>query len=197
MKRILMSLMMIALVGTLAVGSTKAWFTDQEIVNNTLAAGKLNVDLTGPDAGGITIALDTAQTFEGGLRPGKIEGPYQIGIYNRGHGQSTMPVKYKWNVNYTGGSKALFDLLNVRVRDGNCDWMTTNPGGIVTRYGWARLNNMADVTPAISQLGVNITRCTWFEFQLDSTAGNVLQGKSTQFELVLDATQPENSGWSE
>jgi len=95
MKRIIMSLAMIVMVGASTIAATRAWFTDQEVLGtNTLSSGKLNVDLRGANAAGINIPVDTTQTFEGGLLPGKEFGPYEVQVYNLGWGESTTPVKF-------------------------------------------------------------------------------------------------------
>lgn len=196
MRRIVFSLAMIALVGSLAIGATKAWFTDQATVHNSLAAGKLDVDLRGANAGGITISLDTTQYFKGGMAPGVEYGPYEIAVYNKGWGMSTLPVKYSWTANRTGGNEDMYNLLNVKVRDGNCDWINASwfvGQGYIYQ---GKLKDMGRVVPNVV-LNPNITRCTWFYFQLDPTANNSLQGASSQFNLVLDATQPENSEWTQ
>jgi hypothetical protein len=58
-----------------------------------------------------------------------------------------------------------------------------------------------DVTSATSVspsgLGINITHCYWVEFKLADGAGNEWQGQNAAFDLVFDATQVENPGWSE
>lgn len=46
MKRILLSLAMIAMVSTVAVGATKAYYADTEtVLNNTFASGTLDLRL--------------------------------------------------------------------------------------------------------------------------------------------------------
>ena len=198
LKRILLSVFSIALVIALVAGVTYAYFTDNDQASNSLASGKLDVELRGAYKDGVTIALDTTQYFKGGMAPGVEVGPYEIAVYNKGWGQSTLPVKYAWTSNHTGGSLDLYNMLNVKVREGNCDWINyawfDGSGYIYT----GKLNAMpAYLQTAMGPLDPNITRCTWFYFELDSTAGNAYQGLSSQFDLVLDATQTNNPGWTE
>lgn len=198
LKRIIFGVFSIVTVVALIAGVTYAYFTDKVEVSNTLASGKLDVELRGAYKDGITVALDTTQYFKGGMAPGVEIGPYEIAVYNKGWGLSTLPVKYGWTANITGGSHELYDMLNVKVREGNCDWIDDawfdGSGYIYT----GKLNAMpAHKETAMGPLDPNITRCTWFYFELDSTAGNTYQGLSSQFDLVLDATQTNNPGWTE
>lgn len=198
MKKILLSSLIVLGIAGAVIGATRAYFTDQETVSNTLSAGRLDVELRGAYANGIVIPVETGQTFAGGLFPGREFGPYEIAIYNKGYGQSTTPVKYAWTANYTGDSQALFDMLNVKVREGNCDWLTA-PWFAGSGYIYqGPLKDMpAHLESVAGLLGVNITRCTWFYFELDTTADNTYQGLTTEFDLVLDATHDENPGWTE
>jgi predicted ribosomally synthesized peptide with SipW-like signal peptide len=198
MKKIFSSLVMIVMVSAVAIGATQAWFTDQETMVNGLSTGKLDVELRGSYASGIVIPVDTTQYFEGGMVPGQEFGPYAVQVYNKGWGESTVPVQYSWTSSYTGGSELLYDKLDVKVREGNCDWLGapwfTEPQGVL--YSMGPLQSMGRIVSA-SPLGVNIIRCTWFTFELPSNAGNEYQGLNTQFDLLLDATQVENPGWTE
>lgn len=201
MRRLLFSILSLGVVAIVAIGVTRAYFTDQEVLGNTIETAKVNVNLTGP---GVTyIPVNVGGHLTGGLLPGQTIGEYTMTVYNRGHGQSTVPVKYAWSAAYTGGSQELFDKLEVKVRKGNCDWFTagwfTEPQGIVTNPAgdyFIPLNTLT-LLPTESNLGVNITNCTWFWFRLPTNAGNSYQGLNTQFNLVLDATQIDNPGWSE
>ena len=201
MKRLLFGILSLGLVAIVAIGATRAYFTDREVLGNTIETAKLNVNLTGPGVTYVPILIDGH--LQGGLLPGTTIGEYTMTVYNRGHGQSTVPVKYAWSAAYTGGSQELFDRMEVKVRKGNCDWFDdawfTEPQGIVTDLAgdyFIPLNTLT-LLPTESNLGVNITNCTWFWFRLDPSAGNEFQGKNTQFNLVLDATQVDNPGWTE
>lgn len=198
MKKILLSLFIVGAVSAIAIGATSAFFTDQEILGtNSISTGKLDVELRGPFANGIVIPIDTTQSFEGGLVPGSEFGPYAISVYNKGWGLSTVPIKYSWTPNYTSGSGMLYNKINIKVREGNCDWIDdawfNGQGYLYTGPLMSMPTNLTSGDP----LGVNITRCTWFYFSLPTDAGNAYQGLTTQFDLILDATQVSNSGWTE
>lgn len=195
MKRIILSLVIITAVVAVGVGATYAWFTSSDTANNSLASGKMKVELRGPDQAGAVIALDTTQSFKGGLAPGVPTRRYEMQVYNKGWGESTLPVKYSWTDGFTGGDSDLYNKLNVKVEDGNCDWLTNWPAGVTVKYDGPLSSMDRVVMPTV--LDPNITRCTWFTFELAESAGNDLQGKTAQFNLVLDATQPENPGWTE
>lgn len=199
-RSLLVVLALLAVVAAGAIG-TQAWFTDQDTAVNDLTAGRLDVELRGADADGVVIALDTTQYFKGGMRPGVPEGPYEIDVYNKGWGQSTMTIKYRWSENQTGGSGPMYDKMNVEVRHSFCG---TDPVGWPVIYS-GPLDGMvidSESPPSGTVLGgghldPNITHCWAWWFELDSTADNTLQAANVQFDLVLDATQPENPGWTE
>lgn len=198
MKKLFLSLLSIGVVSAVAIGATSAYFTDTEVLGaNSLSSGKLDVELRGDYTDGIIIPVDTTQAFQGGMVPGQTFGPYAVQVYNKGWGLSTVPVKYAWSVENNTGSQLLFDKINVKVREGNCDWITagwfTEPQGQLYN---GPLQAMP-LVPSASQLDPNITRCTWFYFTLPSDAGNEYQGLNTIFDLRLDATQTTNPGWTE
>ncbi len=198
MKKILLSVFAVAVVALGAVVATRAYFTDTATVPSDLSSGRLDIELRGPNAGGIIIPVDTTQYFMGGMAPGVEFGPYEVHVYNKGWGQSTLPVKYAWTSVYGSGSQDMYDLLNVKVREGNWDWLGaawfTEPQGVL--YS-GLLKDMPNYLQSANSLNPNITRCTWFYFTLDSTAGNALQGQNVLFDLRLDATQTNNPGWTE
>lgn len=198
MKNIIKSLVIVVAVAAVASVATWAYFTDQETVASSLSTGKLDVELRGANASGITIPVDTTQYFEGGMAPGVEFGPYEVAVYNKGWGQSTIAAKYAWSSVYTGGSQALYDKLDVKVREGNCDWLDDAWFAGQGYIYQGKLNAMpAYLQTAMGLLHPNITRCTWFYFTLDSTADNTYQGLTTNFDLILNATQNENPGWTE
>lgn len=194
MRRLLFSLISLGAVAVVAIGATRAYFTDTEVLGNTIETAKVNVNLTGP--GATIVPVDIGGHLTGGILPGGTYGRYQMSVYNRGHGQSTVPVKYAWTAKQTAGNTDLFNILNVKVEDGNCDWVTSWPAGLEVRYN-GPLSGLSHWRTFPGDLGVNITRCTWFTFSLPAETGNGYQGLNTQFNLVLDATQVDNPGWAE
>jgi len=195
MKKILFSILSLGVVAVVAIGATRAYFTDQEVLGtNEISTGKVDVDIRGDHSNGIIIPVDTTQTFTGGMFPGREFGEYAVSVYNKGWGTSTTPIKYSWRAEWTGGSKYLYDRIQVKVREGNCDWNPDTAGNTLRHY--VSLGNMGRVISE-NNLGVNISRCTWFWFRLPAGADNTYQGLNTQFNLILDATQYDNPGWNE
>ena len=195
MRRLLFSILSLGVVAVVAIGATRAYFTDTETLGeNSISTGRVDVDIRGSYASGIIIPVDTTQYFEGGMFPGREYGVFDIHVYNQGWGMSTTPVKYSWRAEWTDGSSYLYDKIQVKVREGNCDWNPLTAGNTLLDYKYIR--NMGRVE-SLSPLGANITRCTWFWFKLPTNADNSYQGLNTQFNLILDATQYDNPGWSE
>jgi predicted ribosomally synthesized peptide with SipW-like signal peptide len=196
MKKILLSILTIALVATVAVGVTRAYFTDQATVsNNTFTAGKLNFTLNGDmtETKSITIA---------GLEPGAAwSGPYIMDIYNQDSPVSTMDMKYKFApafVSQTVGG--FYSKLNTKVVHGYCDGSylggvnpTNTYQGALSAMSWDSIASSIGG----GKLSPNITHCFALYFQLDSTAGNVYQGASAVVNMVVNGTQFINPGWTE
>lgn len=198
MKKILYSLVMIAAVSAVAIGATRAYFTDQEVLSdNVLAAGKVDIDLRGD--GPMEILLGTDQYFQGGLVPGEYSPDlFEMIVYNQGWGVSTIPVKYRFRTEFVDQSvPGYWELLRVRVRH--------NFAGSPDPANWpivyqGSLNNLSvnSIDNAIADyLDPNISHVYYFEFGLSSSAGNVYQGASADFRIVVDATQYNNPGWDE
>lgn len=200
MKRAIISLFSILLVAGLAVGITRAYFTEQEKIDeNQLYAGKVNIDLRGGGAAGMKVLLDTTQYFKGGLVPGLYDPAlFEVDVYNQGHGVSTIPVKYRFTSQFVSESVGgYWDLLWVKVHHYYAG--TADPAGWPVVYtGLLKNLSVNSIDHAIADyLDPNITHVYYFEYGLDSTAGNVYQGANAQFNIVVDATQWNNPGWTE
>ncbi len=164
------------------VVGTSAWFTSQATDPVTATAGKLHVSFNGADATSITIS---------NMAPGEWTNPYEVFVYNSAPG--TLPLKYRLTSAFTGGDAAMFNKLNVRVHHTYCG--TANPGSWPVVWGDGALNAL-DVRSNSSAgiianpLDVNITHCFYYQFMLDTSAGNDYQGDSATFNLVVDGAQP-------
>ncbi len=199
MKKILLSLLMIATVAVGAIGATQAYFTDREVLGtNTMAAGKVDIDLQGADSVH-EVLLNTTQSFKGGLAPGQFSSDiFHMEVYNQGWGVSTLPVKYRITSQYLSQSVGgYWDLLWVRVRHTFAG--TANPSAWPVIYqGLLKDLDINSVDHAIADyLDPNITHVFYFEYGLDSSAGNAYQGANATFNILVDATQSTNPGWSE
>jgi predicted ribosomally synthesized peptide with SipW-like signal peptide len=169
-----------------------AWFTDQEsIVNNTVTAGEVDIS--------INTEGSTHPFTVGNLMPGEWTGNYNLGVYNSG---STVPVKYRITSDFVWDSAGgFYNLINVRAAHtfagtpGN--WCATG-SGLIKYEGPLYLLDVNSIDDAISDtLGLNITHVWQLCFGLDSTTTNNYQDASATFNIVVDATQATNPGWSE
>jgi predicted ribosomally synthesized peptide with SipW-like signal peptide len=182
-----------------AVGSA-AWFTDQDTVAVSGTAGAINIDLSGDASSPMTLT---------NVLPGVYDNLKRVNVYNTAG--STVGVKYRLTAAQTGGSAPMWSALHVKVRHGNCvgpppaeghnnGQGTVYEGPIADLNGTAaQVDNVTDpaVYPAPPGLGINITACYSFEFKLADDAGNALQSATVNFNIVADATQVQNPGWSE
>lgn len=198
MKKILLSLAMIAMVSTVAVGATKAYFTETETVSgNVLTAGKVDIDLRPGTP--MSILLGTIGPSGSGLIPGQYgPGLFQIDVYNQNYPVSTIPVKYRFSTEFVSQSEGgYWELLWVKVHHTFAG--TANPAGWPVVYeGLLKDLNINSIDNAIADfLDPNITHVYYFEYGLASTAGNIYQGANATFNLKVDATQSTNPGWTQ
>ncbi|HSW43920.1 MAG TPA: hypothetical protein VLM76_15590 [Patescibacteria group bacterium] len=176
-----------ALVLAFGVVGSAAWFTGQDTIPVTGTTGRIVFQTGGPYTAGITLA---------NLLPGAWTSQYSIDVYNTE--ESTTAVKYRITDAFGSESVAgLYAKVNVRVRHTHCGAPTPASWPVVYNGPIGALD-LNSIDHAIADtLGVNITHCYFLDFQLDPTAGNVFQNRTTTFNLVFDATQPENPGWAE
>ncbi len=93
-KKILLSLSVIGLVTTIAIGGTMAYFSDTEISNsNTFTAGELNLDIGGSESGVIAWSIDPMApgasesgtitlTNHGNLAADHVEADFTVNVNN-------------------------------------------------------------------------------------------------------------------
>jgi predicted ribosomally synthesized peptide with SipW-like signal peptide len=192
---VILSLLLLTIMAYGTVG-TGAWFTDRDmIVGNTATAGKLDIDVR---TGGSTVLPIELEN----IAPGEWYGPYEIHVYNQNTPVSTMPVKYRfYDANSTETVGGFYDLMRVKVDHSHAG--PNNCVGWPTVFGPQPLGALDVRSPAHSiaapsgELGVNITHVYCLYFKLHESAGNPYQGASATFDLVFDATQINNPGWTE
>lgn len=189
MRKILLTASVFA-AGVLAYGAvgSGAWFTDTATVPVTATSATLDIEATGPHNTGFTVA---------NLAPGTTSQPYKLHVTNTA---VSLPVKYRITAAATGGDTTLFDLLDVEVRHGNCT--PANPLGHDDTVGVVYTGSLSGLQVLSSQsvtwdLPTNWTHCYSLTLSLAPTVGNEAQSLETNFDIVIDATQPENPGWSE
>lgn len=180
MKKILYSLLTIAMVGGMAIGATSAVFTSQATVeNNTFATGTLEIRVNGQP----TIAGFTAEN----MAPGQCtSGKFTVNNYGQPWfaGPSTLPAN-TLNVSAlnNGGSLDLYNKLHVKI-DANRGWstaMTVFDGQL------KNLTNKDLLNPRWASLNAGDSEEVFYEVCLPSNADNSYMGLSTTFNWVLDA----------
>lgn len=174
------------LVATMSFGviTSGAWFTDTDTVAVTATSGQIDIQSNELEPFTMT-----------NLLPGVWTDNFDMNVYNTA--ASTTAIKYRITDQFTGGSGPLFNELLVRVKHTFC---TSSDRGTWPVVWEGQLQNLDvnSIDHAISDtLGINISHCYGLEFSLPTTAGNAFQNLSTTFNIVTDATQPENPGWSQ
>jgi predicted ribosomally synthesized peptide with SipW-like signal peptide len=216
MKKILLSLLTIALVSTVAFGATRAYFSDtQSSVNNTFTAGTLDLQLANAN-GGWSNDVSSTWSSPANWAPGDT---VTSSIYLRNVGSiPAMAVYAYWNnlIDPSGMS----NYIQVTWLSDSTDITTNNIAAFVTYYdnplhggnndGKLELSELvhgvgsvktpppfqarfyADaletyVTPVLPANGGTFEIRMGYKFM--ETAGNDLQGKSASFDLTLQAAQ--------
>lgn len=198
MKKILMSLILVALAASMVVGATKALFSDQgTVAGNTVATGTLKLKL-GKSAGkpfAVTAAYPGYMT--------KIE---YVDIFNAPYpGQpGQLPFEAEMTFVKTGGDDVLWNALEIDLWyvgwDSDC---TNGDGGEKAIYSgpisaftrtvvsdsayWHQASDPDGGGP--DNIAPGITERVCQKLRLPLTAGNEVQGKSVTFDEVVDAVQ--------
>jgi hypothetical protein len=172
------------LAATMSFGiiTSGAWFTDSDTVAVTATSGEIDIE-----ANPVSFSVDD-------LMPGTWSAPQEITVYNTAN--STTAVKYRITADPGTESVAgFFDALQVRIVQMHCG--SSSPANTPVEGALSALSatNADSTHPA--GLPINYTHCYDVSFGLLSTAGNVFQDQTATFDLVIDATQPENPGFSE
>lgn len=183
MKKILISVMTIAVVGAIAVGATSAVFTSQaKVDNNTFATGVLEVRINGqPSIAGFTFT----NAAPGDCKSG------QFGVNNWGApwfaGPSTLAAKsLKISAAYDSNSAPLYNKLNITV-EANRGWATRMP---VYNGPLNGLTNADLLAPRWTDLIPGSSEDVYYNVCLPVDADNSYQGLSTTFDFLVDATNP-------
>jgi hypothetical protein len=177
------------LVATMSLGiiTSGAWFTDTDSVAVTATSGEIEVVWNGPNSNGFSVSDLMPQN-------GFANSPkHALEIYNTG--TSTSAVKFRVTDLLTSESVAgFYAQLYVHVEEIDCGATS------VVRVAYSGLLQDLEFTSIGAKydpLPVNFTDCYTFQFALSQFAGNEFQNQTAAFDLVLDATQPENPGWGE
>jgi len=197
MKKIIASLAMIALVGTFAIGATRAYFSDTvEISGETFSSGTITLNIGAHDtyySNPTTVRTTVLANFEN-LKPGDTMRQW-ITLHNDG----TLPIDYltveKQSVVDGGG---LLDQIIVsamgKIVGGSEDYayFTSDWGIKPTVNSWFSPSDMLDVsfyrTPA-GEILPGQDYSVIFDFSVPTTVGNTYQGQTASFDIVFYAEQ--------
>jgi len=201
MRRYLIALAGSLLLAVMAFGviGSGAWFTDQSVVPISAASSKLDIRAeVGKQGGGTTmydptgVALPVASLAPGVYDPGNT---WMINVQNKPTADSTLSVKYRFTAGYVSGSGPLWDSTVVKVEKGFCVAVNTISSPTTVYEGPVKNLSFTNADASKPNLDPNNTHCYRFSFKLPDAAGNSLQGLAGVFNIVIDATQPENPGW--
>ena len=194
MKKILLSLAIIAVVSAASVGATKAYFTASYTEpGNTFVSAKMEFDLRG-DAQTIHFPFQFTGLLPGVISVGSTD---IVNVFNYAD-SSTM--KYRLYFGYTGGDGNLYN--NMRFNAYRCNYYNAGPvcgsWTQIVSNGWIK-DYDGTVASVLSPVNIDPNNSTWWKIEtwLDSAAGNGLQGKTATFNLIGNGTQPINPGWTE
>ena len=177
LKRILVTIASIGLLGTVAAMAGFGAFTDQEtITDNTFSSGTLDLSL------GTTSALVTFTTPP--MKPGDSTGPQSLLVSNIG----TADLSYTMSTTMVTdtGTPLLGDALDLTIRgiDTTTPLTPCNDFDGAVLYGAADLNDGALAARALST-SANETLCFRVDFPSAATGP---QGASANATLVFDAS---------
>lgn len=173
-KRVVLSLVLVAMLAFGIGMGTYAWFTDEAVVaDNVFETGTLDIGVN-------YFAIPEQPWFIGfeNMKPGDSETRI-LTVKNSG----SLNLKYRITAEKGSGSSALYNQLNLKVTD--------IQGARKPLYE-GPLNGLT-TDRILQQLEAGKTQNLWFTVTLPETAGNDCQGKSTTVKFVFEATQLDNN----
>ena len=165
-KRIVVSMLVIALAAALLGGAALAWFTDREEVNANFTAGTL--DLADLQASLVTIE---------NMAPGDVTAPETLTIANSGSLEMFYRISFVKDV----ASGTLGDVLHVYF-DG------VDQGTLASLEGEG-----AFIFDSTMRLAAGVSKDLLIHFQLPGTTGNAYQNQTYTGKLVVQAVQVKNN----
>ena len=211
MKKIIVSLAIILVVGAVGFGATRSYFSDSETsTGNTFTAGTLNIEL---DENGIfdNTNAPTLPVSLSGLKPGydgAAEGNfYYPAVANIGS------MDFNWKFTFTetnhSGTGNLGDVLKVKIEESsmggnawaypaggsfNCQNDVIWNGSYGATVSSVYSGNISTFSPATALLAVGKGRCYRMSFYLDNVLvpggdDNIYQGASAEYTIGADAEQ--------
>lgn len=196
MRRILLSLAMIAMVSTVAVGATRAYFSDTETSpNNTFTAGTLDLKVNNADSPVVTLIYDN-------MKPGDSTGYQVYCMRNAGTVTGTVSVEFGTVVNNENGTNTPEDIAEAKpfigftegelgqylkraVGWGPCGWSV--PSTVISDWSTGPTHSWG--TPAL-----NGTSGQTFTYGIPLTAGQEV-GFFLKLELESDLKRWDGTTW--
>jgi predicted ribosomally synthesized peptide with SipW-like signal peptide len=200
MKKIITSLFTIIVMGAITVAATQAYFTSSaEVVGNTFTTGVLDISL------GKTSQLIVYQNIypgwhyqDSGHWGAWVDGenPKDLKIINSG----SLPLKYRMKAELMDipSDNSLLDDLLVRVsinRGKGGSWNSLYSGTLRGLLSFITVETNFETTGHSGWYGEG--QLIRFDAALPPTSGNSVQGKTVNFNLIFEATQVTNPGWTE
>ena len=191
MTKIVKSLSVVAFVGTIALGLTGAYFSDEEpIEDNIFQAGVLDIQQGANDLGTMTLA---------GLAPGVATDPQRLEMGNNGELDAIIDKisVTNWAESDSGSSTPNISAgdyakkVNVTISDeiGRPLWKDTLYN-LHSSFSGNAIDGTDRVFLAKKGSGENYTtRDYWFTFELDSSVNNDYQGEGIDVDFSVNATQ--------
>jgi predicted ribosomally synthesized peptide with SipW-like signal peptide len=183
MKKILLSVATIAVVGALAAGATTAWFSDTETsTGNTFTAGTLDLAVNGQNTGIIPVVV-------GNIAPGWSK-DITYTVKNAGSISGVLSLVSGTVVNTEGlNPESETNTAELGELGANITVTATIDGGAIQDLGV--LDNLQSANTVITSLNAGVEKTIVLHLTLPTTVGNDVQGDNVvaDFTLSLDQTQ--------
>jgi predicted ribosomally synthesized peptide with SipW-like signal peptide len=195
MKKVLYSLLVIGVLGSLLTGATMAVFTDQEVLaGNTVATGTLELTLN--HSAGKPVSISNSY-------PGYETGWEYLDIYNTG----SLPFEALMTMTQTAGDTTLYNAVTIKLKTSGWDSDCTNGDGgektiyngllssfpsstLVSSANFWHLANEGDGSGSPSDnIRAGYTERVCQKVGISSSAGNEIMGMSATFSETVDAVQ--------
>lgn len=194
MKKILLSLAMIAMVSAVAVGATKAYFTSEATISGeTFSSGTVTLNITGDDTYQNGSNRTVVQDHFDNLKPGDTMRQW-ITLHNSG----SLPIDYltvdKGTPTDPNG------LLSQIIVSTSCGLSGTDPAFFTDDWGtkptistWFSNSNILDnptfYRPAADKIDAGQDYVCVMDFTLPTTVGNLYQEATASFDMTFTAEQ--------
>ena len=218
MKKIIISLSIIAVIASVAVGVTSAYFTDTETSeNNTMAAGTMDLNVNGGDDAVTTMTLLNKAPGDSGTEPssgnvilkntGSLEGELDIvmGIVNNyactdpSYGANDGTENCTTDAGTLGANAKMAPYLDINQDsdyDDGTDVGLKSDGSIYTSgsLDYGAINNYSgDIwNPVIATMAVNAEYNFVIAWEIPTGAGNEIQGDALDFDVTFVLEQANN-----